>query len=635
LYDYRQRKMMSIKPKKRYIPGINGFKAIAALMVVLYHMKFSFAKGGLLGVTIFFVTSGFLITRNLLAEAKKTGKVDFPEFWKRRIRRLLPAVICLITVTVILTAIFNRVLFTKALPDIPSALFGYNNWWQIFNKVSYFENAGAPSPLTHFWSLAIEIQFYLIISLLFVLVAAKNNRKQLLTLIFAMLSVISVILMLGLFDPSADPSRVYYGTDTRIFSLLAGSFVALFEPQLRKRTGIVSEIAGIVSIAALLAMSAMISGYSSFMFRGGQIIATLLSVIIVWALLKRNGILSKTLSLPPLRILGEYSFGIYLWHYPVILLLSGGQKAGILIVVCEFLLTALFCVLSHFFVEVPYSTGVVSKSIRILLSEPETEKQRLRKEKVRTVNAPIIAGQMALVVCALLCAAFVPKENALANKDELERQAEQAAQIKDEKMKERQETEAEPEDVPAEEPEETPEETPAEPPAKRTDEEICNDIDILMIGDSVSLGATNSFYEVFPNSILDAEVNRYSTESYSIFGTYQSENGWDGDAVIFSLGANGPLYDSLETMRDMVPADTPLFLMTARAPHTEWAESNNQEMKDFAAANANTYIIDWYAASEGHDEYFAEDGTHLNYSGAEGYAACIREAILEVFRESN
>ena len=153
-----------------------------------------------------------------------------------------------------------------------------------------------------------------------------------------------------------------------------------------------------------------------------------------------------------------------------------------------------------------------------------------------------------------------------------------------------------------------------------------------MIGDSVSLGASEAFYEVFPSSICDAAVSRYTTESYAIFDDYRVNHSWDGDAVIFALGANGLLYDSLEQMK--IRADKkPLFLLCARAPYTSWQDSNNEEMKNFASENENTYIIDWYAYSEGHEDWFVDDLTHLTPSGAQGYASCIKEAVLEVFKK--
>lgn len=616
--------------KKTYISGITGFRAIAALMVVFYHLKLPFAQGGLLGVTVFFVLSGFLVTRNLLKEAEQKKTIDFAGFWKKRILRLIPALVFLIAVTVIVFAVFNRVLFTKECGDIFSALTGWNNWHQIFSNVSYFENAGAPSPLTHTWSLSIEMQFYLIISILFVLISRSGKRKNLLAGISAAGIIVSTLLMFILFDPASDPTRVYYGTDTRIFSLLAGSLLAVYEKELRGFFDhpLVSFTAGIVSLAALLAMMIFISGYSSFMFRGGQIIATLLACLVTVSLFKENTVFSRIFSAQPLKWIGDHSYAIYLWHYPLMLMMTNGQKAKLSDVLLVSGLTVFFTLISDLFIETPFAAGTIGGMIRILRSTPKTKKAQKRQQTVRRVFIPTACVEGLLVVCAALCVAFVPRENALANMEELEKQAEEAAAKTDEKIKEREEAAAAGAD-----PVQTDEPAVSEEPAavKKSDEEIINEIDILLIGDSVSLGASDTFYEVFPNSICDAAVSRYTTESFNVYDEWRYEHDWDGDGVIFALGANGMLYDSLPTLRSMIGEERPFFLMTARAPYTEWADINNEEIRTFAEEHENTYVIDWYAASEGHDEYFVEDGTHLTPDGSAAYVECIREKILEVF----
>ena len=209
----------------------DGLRALGVLTVLFYHLRLPFAKSGLLGVTVFFVLSGFLVTRNLLKEAKQKNTIDFAAFWKKRILRLIPALVFVIVITVILFAVFNRVLFTKECGDIFSALTGWNNWHQIFSNVSYFENAGAPSPLTHTWSLSIEMQFYLIISVLFILISRSGKRKNLLAGISAAGIIVSTLLMFILFDPASDPTRVYYGTDTRCYALLLGVLLAMLQSQ--------------------------------------------------------------------------------------------------------------------------------------------------------------------------------------------------------------------------------------------------------------------------------------------------------------------------------------------------------------------------------------------------------------------
>ena len=214
------------RPKSRYIPALDGLRTLAVVAVVLYHLNLTWAQGGLLGVTIFFVLSGYLITRLLLNEVAKTGHIDLKSFWIRRIRRLVPAVVTVVFVTCALCTVFNHVMLTKMRPDILPSLLFFNNWWQIAQNVSYFNALGDPSPLTHFWSLAIEEQFYLIWPpLLFAMVSMHVSKPNTRRVVLG-LAVVSALAMMVLYNPAADPSRVYYGTDTRVFSLLLGAWMA-------------------------------------------------------------------------------------------------------------------------------------------------------------------------------------------------------------------------------------------------------------------------------------------------------------------------------------------------------------------------------------------------------------------------
>jgi peptidoglycan/LPS O-acetylase OafA/YrhL len=609
--------------QKEYISGIDGLRAIAVIMVFAYHLKLPFAKGGLLGVTVFFVISGFLITRILLQEVNSTNTINLKNFWIRRVRRLVPAILVMITALIFVSAIFNRVLFTKTCSDFLSVLLGFNNWWQIFNHVSYFENVGAPSPLTHCWSLAIEAQFYLLYPLLFIFLAKSKNRKEKIALATLILAFISMALMWLLFDPAKDPSRVYYGTDTRVFSLLFGAFLALIagnQKGSRKTPAVLRDMIGAASLTGLLFMMAALDGYSSFLYRGGQGIASILTVLVIFSVLNKRSILGKVLSVLPLKWIGDRSYGIYLWHYPIILLISGGKKSSWWIIFVEILLTILFSAVSYRWIETPIRHGVMKKSIDIINSHPRTRRERsiqvqTIKKSLKAVLAVVITG-----TAVILCIAFIPREKALNNIEELEKQAEKAKEITGQK------TAMQQADTAGEE-----ENTTAN---VQTEEEILNHLNLLLIGDSIALGATDEFYAFFPNSISDAAVSRYTTESFVIYDSYVNEKGWNGDGVIFALGSNGLLYDSLGTLRDMIGTDRPFFIITARAPYASWEESNNQEIYEFAEATDNTYLVDWYKASEGHSEYFVEDETHLTAEGSKAYIECIKTAVLQAYKKT-
>ena len=617
--------------KGQYITGIDGLRAIAVLMVLAYHLKLPFAKGGLLGVTIFFVISGFLITRILVSELESTHKVDLEKFWSRRIRRLLPAVLTMTSILIPVSAAFNRVLFTKACSDLLSAVFCYNNWQQIFRNVSYFENAGMPSPLTHCWSLSVEAQFYLLYPLLLIFFAKFQDWRRISACATLLMAVLSMGAMWVLFDPSKDPSRVYYGTDTRAFSLLFGAFLVFLiqdRPAKRRRKGTRAswfpwDTAGAATLLVLFYMAARADGSGSFLYRGGQAIASACTVLVILSLLDTDGVLSRILSTMPLKWISDRSYGIYLWHYPIILLVSGGKKAAWWVHALEILLTFLMSALSYRLVETPVRSGIIEKSISIIRSEPETRRER--RLQIRTLKRSIRAVSAALVLAAgvLLCVLFVPRENALDHIEEWEQQEKKAQEIAQRKTLELKETISR-------DPGQDGVQTSGE--AAPTDEEILNSLSLLLIGDSVAMGATDEFYTAFPCGISDVAVGRQTTESIGIYDAYVNAHGWNGDCVVFALGSNGLLYDSLSTLREMLGPDRPLFVVTVRVPYVSWEGPNNQEVRAFTEAAENTYLIDWYGISEGHWEYFAGDGIHLTLEGCRAYIDGIKEGVLEVYR---
>lgn len=358
--------------KRRYITGLDGIRAIAVIMVLAYHLKLALFKSGFLGVTVFFILSGYLITGILISEVEEEGTIDLKNFWLRRIRRLVPAVMSMAVVIIFVSAVVNRVIFTKGCKDFLASVLGFNNWWQIFNKVSYFEAAGVPSPFTHCWSLAIETQFYLIYPLILLgiykLVKSRGEGRAKRGLLFAgvtlLLALISVILMIVLFDPQQDASRVYYGTDTRAFSLLFGALLAIlwdYRMVPRRLSASVNMVLGSVSFAVLLVMTIAINGSSNFWYRGGQFVGTILTVLVIYTVSGRKTWLSRFLSNPVLKWIGDRSYSIYLWHYPIILLISKGIKASWWITLIEIVLSVVLAELSYRFIETPIRHGIIGE----------------------------------------------------------------------------------------------------------------------------------------------------------------------------------------------------------------------------------------------------------------------------------
>lgn len=618
--------------KRRYITGLDGIRAIAVIMVLSYHLKLSLFKSGFLGVTVFFVLSGYLITGILISEVEEEGTIDLKNFWLRRIRRLVPAVMSMAVVIIFVSAVVNRVIFTKGCKDFLASVLGFNNWWQIFNKVSYFEAAGVPSPFTHCWSLAIETQFYLIYPLILLgiykLAKSRGEGRAKRGLLFAgvtlLLALISVILMIVLFDPQQDASRVYYGTDTRAFSLLFGALLAiLWEYRMvpRRLSASVNMVLGSVSFAALLVMTIAINGSSNFWYRGGQFVGTILTVLMVYAVSGRKTWLSRFLSNPVLKWIGDRSYSIYLWHYPIILLISKGIKASWWITLIEIVLSVVLAELSYRFIETPIRHGIIGEYLNILRSRPRSRQEKKRQVQVARRSLKIMAGTFVLTVSLILCMVFVPKKNALDTLQKREAKAEETGKMTEEQLAKQKAKGSESDDTIC--------------TADLTDDEILEGLNLLLIGDSIAVDVTDDFYEIFPNSVSDTKIGRITSLGKQVLDSYIDEKKWEGEGVIFASLSNSPINGELEDIREKIGKDMPLFLTTVRIPHDTFEDESNSKIKKFVEENDHTYLIDWYAASEGHDEYFDADDTHLLSAGAKAYAKCIKEAVLDAYKKEN
>jgi len=608
-----------IQKKRKYIKEIDGLRALAVIMVLAYHLKMPFAKSGLLGVTVFFVISGYLITGILINEIEESGGVDLKNFWLRRIRRLLPAVLSMAVVMIFVSAVVNRVVFTKGCNDLLSAVFGYNNWWQIFRKVSYFENAGAPSPFTHCWSLAIETQFYLIYPILLILLSKARNRGKIFAAVTAVLAMISVVLMGVLYSPDGDPSRVYYGTDTRAFSLLIGALAAIqkeYHIIKVKLRGKLWAVIGSISVLILIGMMMLISSYSSFLYYGGQAIVSVLAAFVVYAVTVSRSLLNIILGSSILKWIGDRSYSIYLWHYPIIVLMSGGKRATWWIVILEVVLSVGVAELSYRFIETPVRHGIIGEYIGIINSRPHNRRERHRQIQVARRSLKAMAAVLATGLALSLCIAFVPKKTTLDTVAKREKKATEVTKLTNQKLKE-QKAKAK--------------KTAKTSKSTMTDEELLKNVQMLLIGDSITVDVTDYFYKVLPNSISDTKIGRSTLTGVKVFDEYQTQKKWDGDGVIFALGTNGPMYDTLGRIRQKV-GDKPLFLTTVHAPKEDFESSNNEEIRKFVKEHEHTYLIDWYTASADHPEYFDQDDTHLLPKGAEAYAQCIKDAVLKAMR---
>lgn len=309
-----------------YMPGLDGLRALAVFAVIAYHLNLTWMPGGLLGVSLFFVLSGYLITGILLKQWELSGGIDLKDFWLRRARRLLPAVFVMLAGVMSWVMLWAPERLAALKQEALAALFYTSNWYLIFHQVSYFESFGPPSPLGHLWSLAVEEQFYLFWPLLLVIgLRCCQQRKWIIggTMAVALTSAAAMALI---YIPGHDPSRVYYGTDTRAFALLVGAVLAMVWPSWKMNADLTGkkrlalDLAGSLGLLVILLMIGTTDQYQPSLYQGGLLLYSVAAAGLVAALAHPASYLGRIFGWGPLRWLGECSYGIYLWHYPVIIL---------------------------------------------------------------------------------------------------------------------------------------------------------------------------------------------------------------------------------------------------------------------------------------------------------------------------
>ena len=594
--------------KSKYLPSIDSLRALAVLAVIIYHVDVNYLPGGFLGVDLFFVLSGYLISSLIIKEFRKTGTVNLYNFYIRRARRLLPAVYFMITVGLVVMVLFNEVLLRKSHLD---AIFGYiysSNWWYIFHKLDYFDSFGAQSPFKHLWSLAIEEQFYMIFPLLFLLVNRKKKskdgtyklNKNFLYVVLGLI-LVSLIAHILLFDIN-NISRIYFGTDTRAFSLLVGVVGAILYPMERLHAKITPQqnmlysVVSLVSIATLITVMIYTSEYNTLLYRGGFLLVAILGLIVIISSGKQHTLMSRLLSFKPVVFIGKISYSLYLWHFPVLVLTTPVSEIGnpnIFFVILRIVLTFAVAIVSYVFVETPIRKLGFKNYINVIF-----KKLKKRPGKSRKVYAGIVGLVSVLFLMGIfgksvpfISTAFVKemesnKETQFVNNgnNKDNNQEKSSDSNKDNKVNK--------EDK------------------KNSDKKYSS---VLVMGDSLTVDIGEKFQGLYPGAVIDGKIGRQlyvAVEEAKSYSKYNNEN----SAIIFQLGTNGPFTESQieELVKEFDKAD--IYFVNIKVPRA-WEKTVNAALKETQEKHSNVKIIDWYSVANSSKDLFEPDRVHLNQTG--------------------
>ncbi len=607
-----------------YFAGLDGLRALAVLAVLAYHLDFGWASGGLLGVEVFFVLSGYLITDLLVAEFDRHGRINLRAFWARRARRLLPALFVMLIAVVGWATVTNSSQLPGLRSDLPSAVGYYSNWWFIYQHVPYFARFGPPSPIGHLWSLAIEEQFYLLWPLLLlILLRAVRSRRVTVGLVLAAAAA-SAIEMRLLYSPLVDPVRIYDGTDTRAFALLIGAALALGWRRDKRAVALTPAMGRALNAAAFAALGGVVllfcltNEYASFLYPVGMLLCSLCSVVLIVAAVHPGVTFGRALGVAPLRWIGRRSYGIYLWSYPVVVFASptNGHSSTLRLAV-EVGITFVLAALSWRFVEQPIRRHGFAYPVRWLRAQRSAHPWLSASAWLGTctVVASVgicVVGLSGVVEGAPLVAnqqvtAILPRPKAAApstaDRDDSHPAGEEAAPS--------------PTAVTTS-PAAVTTSTSASPEPKGTG--------VTAIGDSIMIDAAPFLRQLLPGITIDAVVGQQLVEVQAAVPKLRAE-GAIGDRLIVELGTNGPytpaqlveLLHSLGPMRRIVLVNTYV--------DRPWEAEVNATIATVARTYPNVTLVDWNALGAEHPSYFYPDGVHLNPEGGLYFARLLVKAL--------
>lgn len=602
------------------LPGLDGLRGIAVLAVIIYHADISALAGGFLGVDVFFVLSGFLITNLLLEELTRTNTIDRANFYLRRIRRLLPALLLVLLASVLVSGLFVMDAAYQVRRDLPWAITFVLNWSYLFFEQSYFVNISRPPLLQHLWSLSIEEQFYVIWPLLVIglykLPLGRITPRQKIFVVSLFLALASTAWMIYLsisngFPLPNDPSRVYFGTDTHAMGLLIGCATAALwrserlSPRLTPDRATAMNGLGVLCLAGIAYFFIFVSELNEWLYRGGFLVLSIITAVLIVIIAHPGLKFGAQLGNPILKWFGDRSYGIYLWHWPVFVLLRTGidvQWPEPVIFIAKIAIVLVISDFSYRFVELPVRNGAIGNRLAIWrefgLPRPAVRSYVtaglatavLATSFVGIYRVPMpAAGNLTGIggITSIDEVAVIAAQPVVALSTDPAINAQQVADLQ---------------------------------------KKIQDQLPPAVFGDSVVLGARNSLREVLGNISIDAQVSRQPNAIAERIKLRQTENNL-GQVVVIHMGTNGTMrQDVLRTTIEGLTDRRRVVVVNIRVPRA-WMKPNNKIIAATVSEFPNVRFVDWAAASKGKKKYFAPDGVHLTKSGGKVFADLINEAI--------
>jgi peptidoglycan/LPS O-acetylase OafA/YrhL len=571
---------MATKGGIQYIPAIDGLRAIAVVAVILYHLGFDWIPGGFLGVDLFFVISGYVITRLLLDSIEISGGLNLRAFYLARLRRLLPALIFMIVTTAITVGIWAPDTMKRFLADTPFALTGTMNWWLVGRELDYFETIGRPPLLQHTWSLAVEAQFYLIWPLILLLILKWFGKKRvaIASLFFAAISGTALLLVSLSLDANnaSSVSHIYFGTDTHSIGLFLGAALAVswvpqnFKEVVSRKAQDFIDAIGVVGFIGILATFLLIDADNPSLYKIAFPLAGLFGAAIVTSIVHPASRFAPILQNRVLLWIGERSYAIYIWHWIIFQVTRpdidlAGQDWALLSL--RILIVLALADISLRYIELPVRRGVIKNWIK-------GRKYRTPEEKKIQTRRISIASF--IVICLVGVVSF---------------RAVTISQVAQTTLRE-----------------EFTSETPVAEVAETG---------IWLTGDSVILGIRNSLAEQFPVALVNARIGRQADELLEVI--QKDKASAPVGPVVLNMGNNGALtQDQVMAIFDALSESEKVIVVNTAVPRG-WRDENNRLIAELAQQYPNISVVDWNLASADHPEYFAPDGVHLVPEGVAVY----------------